>query len=210
MEDKKDFGMVHFTIDSRLTWENAFTSSKMYNFFGFNHQNVDTLPNGEVGFRGVDIIGLGIWLCFWRGLLPIDTFKHFKLRFTFISDSMDTGQVGWKKDNFELFPTYIHTLQKSEGQGKAMDVTPVPADDALYIKAPSIPEKRDIDLRIIRNIEGKEMFRGEHLPPYYRIITRDYPAGVYTVSMHSSTYQETKSISIQYKRLCLMVNLSYN
>jgi hypothetical protein len=200
MEDKKDFGLVHFTIDSGRTWENLFTSPKIYNFFGYNNQNVDTLPNGELGFTGVDTVGSSIWLCYWWTNFPFDSIDQLQLRFTFISDSIDTEQDGWMIDNFQLTPTYIHTLQKFEGQGIAMDISPVPADDALYIKAPSLPQLRDIDLLIIRNVEGKEMFRGEQLPPYYRIITRDYPDGIYTVSMQSGAYQETKAITIQHNR----------
>jgi hypothetical protein len=200
MEDKKDFGMVHFTIDSGQTWENAFTSPKIYNFFGYNNQNIDTLPNGELGFTGIDTVGNSIWLCFRWSTFPLDSIKYLQFRFTFVSDSVDTGQDGWMIDNFELTPSVVHTLQKFEGQGLSMDVSPVPADDALYIKAPSLPELRDIDLLIIRNVEGKEMFRGEHLPPYYRIITREYPDGVYTISMQSGKYNETRVISVQHQR----------
>jgi len=200
LEYKRDFGIVEISIDSGQTWENVFTSNKVVNFFGYNAQNVDTMINGMRGFTGIDHIGSSLWLCY-NPIAPNNIpIRNLQVRFTLHSDAEASGQDGWMLDNFELSPTVVHILQKEEGKGQSMYVSPVPADESLYITAPSIPEKRNIDLLIIRNAEGKEMFRGQHLPPYYHLFTNDYPEGVYTISMESGSYNETRVISVVHQR----------
>ncbi|MEQ8358420.1 MAG: hypothetical protein RH860_02960 [Cytophagales bacterium] len=91
-ENGVDGGIVEFSTDSLKTWENAFTSPYVYNFFGYDSQNVDTLSNGEIGFTGTDSLMRNIWLCLDASWLSFQDSVSF--RFRLVSDSVDNGNEG--------------------------------------------------------------------------------------------------------------------
>jgi hypothetical protein len=120
-------GLVEFSTDYGLTWENSFTSPYVYNFYGFLPQNQSTLWTGEEGFSGQDSSWRDIWLCYdlsWAGLVD-----SMDVRFTFKADSTGENYEGWMIDNLLCHLTIGHTLKE------------VPKDDHLLVY-PSVTSGR--------------------------------------------------------------------
>src|SRR5688572_8861630 len=64
MDHDYDGGIVEFSIDSGATWQNAFNNPYVYNFYGFDAANQDTLSSGDYAFSGTDTLWKNVWLCF--------------------------------------------------------------------------------------------------------------------------------------------------
>jgi hypothetical protein len=108
MDSAQDGGIVEISIDSGHTWQNAFSSSIMYNYYGFDPSNVDTLPDGQVGFSGTDSIWRDVWLCV--NLYSVHTLDSLRFRFTFKSDSVNSNREGWMIDNLAAHIELVHPI----------------------------------------------------------------------------------------------------
>lgn len=110
MDSAADGGIVEISVDSGQTWVNIFNDTTVYNFYGFNTANVDTLADGTVAFTGTDSLWKDIWLCY--GYTTISQTDSMILRFTFRSDSTDNQKDGWMIDNMFVTRTFVHTVGK--------------------------------------------------------------------------------------------------
>ena len=72
MDFGKDGGIIEFSVDGGNTWQSAFDNPYVYNFYGFDTNNVDTLQTGEDAFTGVDSTWKDIWLCYDMILAKFD------------------------------------------------------------------------------------------------------------------------------------------
>jgi hypothetical protein len=147
-------GIIEFSVDTGQTWQNAFNNPYVYNFYGYQPGNHDTLFTGEEGFSGQDTSWRDIWLCYdlsW--MFGIDTIG---VRFTFKADSVAEGYEGWMIDNLLAHITFGHTLKE------------VPKDDHLLVY-PSVTSNR-IHILAAKHALEDYIERIEVMDPMGRIV----------------------------------------
>lgn len=110
MDQGKDGGIVEFSINSGNTWQNAHNNPNVYQFYGFQPGNKDTLNTNDYCFSGTDNVWRDIWLC----LAPTIANQNDSIlfRFTFKSDSVNTNKEGWMLDNFIAHTTIMHPVKE--------------------------------------------------------------------------------------------------
>jgi hypothetical protein len=145
MDHGYDGGIIEYSVDSGITWQNVINNPYVYNFYGYDSANVDTLLNGEYAFTGTDTSWKDIWLCFDYNFVMLHNI--FEFRYTFKSDSVDTGKEGWMIDNFGAHVTIFHTI-KEEKQKEYLRVYPNPTTGIVHIEAQKID-----DFHIINSME---------------------------------------------------------
>jgi hypothetical protein len=193
--DSLDGGTVDFSFDNGETWENAFTSPYVYNWYGWENNNLDTLSDGTPVFSGTDSTWNEIWLCYeygWFSTLD-DTLK---IRFTFFSDSIPGESDGWIIDNLLLEPTIIHTVTERNASNSYVNLYPNPTSERINIEL----KKRDSfhvieELRIFSE-EGKLMKAYSNIPTKFFIDVSDYPPGIYEVMVRSNLKTETHKVVV--------------
>lgn len=113
MDSHHDGGTVELSVDNGLTWQNVFSPNAVYQFYGFQPANKDTLPGNIPCFSGTDPVWRDVWLC----LFPLNNLPwsstQLIFRFTFKSDSIQNNKEGWMIDNFYGFQTYIHPIKEN-------------------------------------------------------------------------------------------------
>ncbi|MGL5889678.1 MAG: hypothetical protein ACRC3B_07330, partial [Bacteroidia bacterium] len=108
LDSAVDHAYVEYTIDNGVTWVNCFNNPYVYNFYGYDSTNVDTMLNGEIAFSGRDTAWRDIWLCFDASYF-IAYSQSFKTRFRIVTDSVSNGREGWMIDNVTNHLTIFHT-----------------------------------------------------------------------------------------------------
>ncbi len=194
MDTTFDGGIVEFTTDHGLTWQNAFNNPYVYNFYGFQPANHDTLFSGVNAFSGTDSTWRDIWLCFdmsWMSQFP-DTLMF---RYTLISDSVDNGKEGWLIDNFMAHITFIHTVKEVE-QENYLNVYPNPANDIVYIQAQKIMEFHIIEMMELVDPIGRVVDIWKNIPTKFWFDTNKYPGGQYYLKVKTNIKSETISLVI--------------
>ena len=189
-ESGRDGGMIQFSTDSGDTWSTVFDNPFVYNFYGFDEENVDTLWNGKVGFTGTDTSWKNIWLCFDPGW--INTQESLLFRFTFTSDPLQTNQEGWMLDNFILHNTIIHTVEEKPTQSY-LTAFPNPTTDRLYIQLQKQQELHWIEKLEILNAQGERVRYFEKIPTRFFVDVKELPAGQYFLTVQSNLRTETIS-----------------
>ena len=137
MDKGFDGGKIEFSTDSGLTWQNAFNNPYVYNFYGFNNDNIDTLVNGDIVFSGTDNEWKDIWFCFDYSWLR--KLNSIKIKFTFISDNINNHKEGWLIDNLFIQSTSIHTVNEIK-PNKYINVYPNPSSNILNIEIEKIKD----------------------------------------------------------------------
>lgn len=195
---RKDGGKIEFTLDDGLTWESAFDNPYVYNFYGFDGANLDTLGDGQYAFTGTDTTWRDIWLCFDYGL-PLYYENDLTLRFTSVSDSLQ-GSVpreGWMIDNLLCHVTWLHTINKIEGDDVYMTVGPTPTKDRLFIETEHIEGPHFIEHMELRNTEGKCVQEWAMSPTKFFIDIGHHPTGIYFLHVKTNVKSETFKVLIE-------------
>ena len=121
----KDGGFIEISYDSGLTWENAildhrnyvntFSSLQLHDSF-YNYK--DSLFNGTLGFSGNSDGWVQTYFYLVRGF-PLKTSNHTRIRFVFISDSIDDSLPGWLIDDIKLYDYILYGGIKDNNQSIA-------------------------------------------------------------------------------------------
>lgn len=185
-ELNQDGGLVEFSADSGLTWNNAFTHPDVYNFYGFEIIG-GTLPSGEPCFTGTDTNWRNIWLCFLSDIVSED--NDFIVRFTFVSDTNNTNQEGWMIDNFLVQPTFFHPVAE-QSRPDNFKVYPTLVERSLTLE--KINMSSDFMVKSISIIDlGGNLIRSvSNLSDVDMIDVSDLPAGKYLLKIESSEKKE--------------------
>lgn len=194
MDSDHDGGIVEFTIDHGLTWQNAFNNPYVYNFYGFQPANEDTLLSGEYAFSGTDSTWRDIWLCFdlsWVSQFP-DTLMF---RYTLQSDSVDNGKEGWMIDNFISHITIIHTI-KTARQTDYLNVYPNPANGIVHIEAEKMMDFHIIEHMELISAQGKVVEEWNNLPTKFWFDTGKYEDGSYFLKVRTNIKTEVLPVII--------------
>lgn len=191
-----DAGLIEFSIDSGGTWLNAFDDPNVYNFYGFNLNNKDTLPDGSGCFSGTDSLWRDVWLCFDYSWLS--TFNQsIQVRYTSISDSINSNNEGWMIDNMSIHLTYIHTINEIE-QKDYIKLTPNPTSGLLEINAKKIKDFHIIESMELINGEGRIVQAFGVCPTKFKIDLSNYPNGIYYLKIKTNIKTETVKVVVQH------------
>jgi hypothetical protein len=197
MDTAFDGGIIEYSTDTGNTWVNVFNNPYVYNFYGFQTANQDTLAGGEFAFSGTDSTWRDIWLCFdlsWlQQFQPNDTLLF---RFTLLSDSVNNNKEGWMIDNMLSHITIIHTVKEVE-QLKYLNVYPNPASNIVNIQAQKI-----MDFHIIETMElvdplGRVVDTWANIPTKFWFDTSKYNDGFYFLKIKTNLKSEILPIVIR-------------
>ncbi|HKR05857.1 MAG TPA: T9SS type A sorting domain-containing protein [Bacteroidia bacterium] len=195
MDADYDGGIVEFSIDSGNTWQNAFNNPFVYNFYGFQVANQDTLTTGEYAFSGTDSTWRDIWLCFdlsWMNFNP-DTIRF---RFNLKSDSVDNNKEGWMIDNMMAHVTMIHTV-KDVNQTSYLNVYPNPANNIIHIEAEKLMEFHIIEHMELVNPQGKAVEQWKNIPTKFWFDAGKYEDGIYLLKIKTNIRSETVPVIVR-------------
>lgn len=194
--DTGDYGILEFSIDSGVTWQNAFNNPYVYNFYGFDTLNVDTMPDGTIGFTLTDATWKDIWFCFdywWM----ITNGYDLKVRYTLITDSVSSQNEGWLIDNMTSHITFIHTINEKE-HNEYMLVYPNPTTDGtVNIWTKKVDGYHLIEEMQLINMEGKIVQQWSNIPTKFFINVSGYPNGIYSLRVKTNLQEQTFPLIIQ-------------
>lgn len=186
-----DGGIIEYSVDTGHTWENVFNDPYVYNFYGFETANQDTLTGGEYAFSGTDTTWRDIWLCFdMSWLYDIGYYDTVMFRFTLLSDSIDNSKEGWLIDNMLAHITYIHTVKETDDD-TYLKVYPNPANDIVHIEAEKIMGYHIIEQMELLDPLGRTIQSWSNIPTKFWFDTHDYPGGLYFVKVKTNLQTET-------------------
>lgn len=190
-----DGGMVEYSIDTGATWQSAFNNPAVYNFFGYPSPDFDTLATGEYAFSGTDSLWRDVWLCYDLSFLTtwIDTIR---VRYTFISDSINNNKEGWMIDNMNAHVTMLHPVKENVST-EYFNVYPNPAKNIVNVELQRLNEYHIIENMQLVNSEGKLMQEWNKIPTRYWIDVSKYANGMYYLKIKSNLKSKTVPILIQ-------------
>lgn len=153
LDKKFDGGIIEYSMDSGASWHNVFNNPNVYNFYGFDPANKDTLASGEYAFSGTDTAWRDVWLCFTYTFAT--TSDSILLRFKLVSDDIDSAKEGWMIDNLSIHRTMFHTVTNAAFQKEYVKVYPTLTSGLINIKAEKQNQFDIIEKVQIINTEGK-------------------------------------------------------
>lgn len=192
MDQRFDGGTIEFSNDLGVTWENAFNNPYVYNFYGYEIANADTLPSGDYCFSGADSLWRDVWLCYDMSWVHEE---GLHVRYTFSSDSLDNNREGWLIDNLLAHITINHTVGEKK-QEQYLNVYPNPATDIIYIQTQKLQEFHIIESMILYNTSGQVVDEWKTLPTKFFIDTKKYNTGMYYLYVQTNIKSETVPIMI--------------
>jgi hypothetical protein len=188
-------GAVEFSVDTGDTWHNAFNSPYVYNYYGFDTANIDTLEDGNIVFSGKDSTWSNVWLCFdvsWMN----EVSDSVIIRFTSISDSVNDNKEGWMIDNFGVHPTLVHTVAEQELEGY-LNVFPNPTSGRVDIVTEKINDFHVIEQIRLINQEGKVVEQWGTSPTKFWIDISNHPNGIYFIEIITNLKRETVKVILE-------------
>jgi hypothetical protein len=188
LDTNYDGGLIEFSVNDGLTWENAFNNPYVYNFYGFNNENHDTLVSGENAFSGTDTTWRDIWLCLDLSWLSFQ--DTAMMRFTLKSDSVDNGREGWMIDNMMAHITIVHTL-KNDPLPSYLNVFPNPASNIVHIEAQKLQQFHIIETMELYDAHGRLVESWRNIPTKFWINTEKYANGNYLLKVKTNIKSET-------------------
>ena len=195
MDKGHDGGVIEYTVDGGNTWENVFNNPYVYNFYGFDMANQDTLMNGEYAFSGSDTTWKDIWLCF--DLYWLTFVDSLQFKFTLKSDSIDNSKEGWMIDNLLAHITIIHTINELE-QEEYLKIFPNPTTGRIDIQAKKLDEFHIIEKIELFNAEGRLVQEYGISPTKFYLDINDQPNGVYFLKIQTNLKTEIHKVVLQH------------
>ena len=196
LDPGKDGGIIEYSTDGGSSWTNVFDNPYVYNFYGFNESNKQTLPSGKVAFSGTDTTWKDIWLCFDLAWMKTMNKTDFEFRFTLKSDDVQNDRDGWMIDNLLAHVTVIHTVNRGT-QKEYIKISPNPASDILSIELQKVPGFHIIEKMDMINSKGQLVDSWSNIPTKFFINTSKYANGVYNLKVKTNLRSETLRFVIQ-------------
>lgn len=194
LDDGMDFGNIEFSADNGMTWQSVFDNPYVYNFYGFDDNNLDTLSTGEIYFTGTDATWRDIWFCMDASWLSFQ--DTLRVRHTIICDSTDNNNEGWMIDNMMVHNTLIHTNNEVR-QDNYIIAAPNPTAGRVHITT-----RKSQDFHIIEKMElsdsaGKLLRQWENIPTKFFVDLDEFPNGVYFLNIRTNKDSETVKLVLQ-------------
>jgi hypothetical protein len=194
LDTNHDGAIVEYTIDHGLNWNNVFNNPYVYNFYGFQMENQDTLNSGEYAFSGTDSSWRDIWLCFDMSFLSTVT-DTISFRYTLKSDSIDNNREGWMIDNMWIQLTLFHTV-KSEMEDY-MKVYPTMTNGIVNIETIKIQDYHIIESIQLIDLNGRVVKQYGKSPTKFYLDISDQIDGMYYLKVHTNKQTSTYPIILR-------------
>jgi hypothetical protein len=189
MEFQKDGGIIEFSLNDTTTWYNAFNNPYVYNFYGFDAANADSLVSGAPAFTGTDTAWKDIWLCFDASIVNFTDTLLF--RFTFESDSNNTQQSGWMIDNMISHITIIHTVDNVDKKEKDLTIFPNPTKGIINIQSKTDADINEIEWMELIDANGRVVEKFGRKNPNDQIDISRHSKGAYFLKIKTNIGVET-------------------
>jgi len=178
------FGILALSWNQKLDYENGSDG-------GLIEVNQDTLSDGTAVFTGTDEEWKNVWLCF--DVSWLSNADSLVVKFTSISDSIDTNQEGWMIDNLYESITFIHTLTEAP-QKKYLEVYPNPSSGQVFIQTQKRSDYHIIEQMELSDSSGKILKHYNTVPTKFNIDISDLPKGIYYLKVQTNIKTETVPI----------------
>jgi hypothetical protein len=189
-----DGAIIEYSPDTGNTWHNAMNDPYVYNFYGFEYENLDTLPDGTYAFSGTDANWRDIWLCFDVSWLT--TMDSLMFRFTLRSDTSANTHEGWMIDNMLVHSALVHTIAGAE-EPEDMTVEPNPTTGRVDIRARRLDEFHIIEGMTLMDVNGRTVQEFGPSPVKFTVDIGDHPPGTYFLKIRTNLRTETFRILLQ-------------
>jgi hypothetical protein len=183
MEENVDGGIIEASYDGGQSWKNVFDDPDFRPEMVGSYQT-GTLFNGKTGITGTQ--GESWMAICWGsyfGDIP-DFSAGVKIRFTFVSDSINTQQDGWLLDNLFVMGGVIGSTSNFN-VSRSIPVFPNPAKEELQIDLKDINTTQS--LIQIFNSSGQKMYE-ELLNmnlDLHRVSLKGFHSGVYFLKIQT-------------------------
>lgn len=196
LDSVTDGALVEYSTDTGTTWINCHNDPNVFNFYGWNWMNYDTLQStGEPCFTGQDTLWKNVWLCFEESF--INTIDTLMVRFTIKSDSINQMRDGWMIDNLYIHPTWFHTVVENSG-GNNYKVFPTVSDGIFNIvSTENRPENHINSLEVI-SADGRVVQRFEDIDYHYKLDLSFMESGTYYIKISAETFSETYTVFLEH------------
>lgn len=193
LDANQDGAIIEYSVDTGKTWVNVFNNPQVYNFYGFDFKNADTLLTGEYAFSGTDTVWRDIWLCFHPAILKqTDTFM---LRYTLKTDSIDNNREGWMMDNMLLHLTMFHTVNNVDPANTFL-VYPTITSGVVKVAVGNSGSR--IQAIVIADAHGKITKRYNNLMEPVVLDISGLPQGQYFVHVQADKKIEVHKVLLAY------------
>jgi len=191
-----DGGIVEYSVDKGVTWENPFDNPYVYAFYGFSAANVDTLANGDIAFVGKDDTWRNVWLCFEYGWL-VTVGDSLSFRYTLASGPGGKEGEGWMIDNMYAAVTYTHTINEVKPT-EYFSVYPNPVSDRVFLKTMKLDQYHVIEQMMLYDAQGRIVQEWANIPTHFFFDVNHYPAGQYNLVVLTNLRTVTVPVIIQH------------
>ncbi|MEO0898034.1 MAG: T9SS type A sorting domain-containing protein [Bacteroidota bacterium] len=195
MDTTTEGGIVEFSVDEGVNWENVVISPYVYSFYGFDVENIREINGAEFGFSGHDTLWKNVWLCFDISWVNLQEDSTIQFRFTFVSDSNHTERDGWMIDNMSLSQTFIHTINKKE-TAEYMSVGPNPCKGKINITTQKVNQFHIIEDMQLMDLQGRVIEKFGQAPTKFTLDISHHPDGIYLLKVKTNLKEETFKINL--------------
>jgi len=176
-----DYGLFEVSGDDGQTWFNPIAEADDYRFDIFNEPSSGDIFTGSMPFWS----NIGIDMEQWRSASTNQTgnFPSYissdtlRLRYTFISDEINSGRAGWIIDDMKLDRILANSEEAPEEN--ILQVYPNPVSNRLHLR-----KEKPVDLAVnIYNLQGKLLLSrtiSRHLSSL-EIDVSTFPKGLYFI-----------------------------
>lgn len=192
LDSAMDVGIIEYSLDTGNTWTTIFNDPHVYNFYGYDSTNVDTVASGVVGFTGRDTSWSDIWLCYDMSWLSVWTDTVY-FRFKIMTDSVNNNSEGWMIDNMNSHLTIFHTA-KGELLKPYLSVYPTPTSGIVYIETIHVQEFHIIEKMELIDVNGRVVKEWKNCPTKYWIDISDQPNGSYFLRVQTNLRTNTTPV----------------
>ena len=169
-----DYGMLEISIDNGSNWIDVLTDTQ-YHFFdstaAFNTKKPVFTGNSD---------GWQEFIVNFSSLADSFSIKYsdtILLRFTFISDSIQTNKDGLMFDNIWLDDWYL-SVKDQQKNSLPLKAFPNPAKHSIFLREEATLTYSRKKL-VVRDVMGREMMRGDYSTETIRLDVSALPPGIY-------------------------------
>ena len=204
--DSLEGGYISVSWDNGATWNNIIHDTAYHEFMSFGafpgmyinsydtnlYLPDDTLFNGQPGFSGHSQ-GWKKTIFSWYLMAVKKMYPDtMRVRFNFVSDSVDNGKEGWMIDDIKLYTVKMASGINERFSGQ-FEVFPNPATTSLKITS----DKILIETVELYNLKGQKLLKKSVRNKNADINVSTYEAGVYLLVIHTNNGIASKRILIQ-------------
>jgi hypothetical protein len=194
MDLHHDGGIIEYSVDTGNTWTNVFNNPHVWNFYGFQNANRDTLLTGEYALSGTDSSWENIWLCLDMSWMSFNDSIYF--RYTLKSDSINNNKEGWMIDNMMAYITFLHPVKENEKKDY-LNVYPNPTKDIVNIEIQKVRDFHIIENMELYNSAGELVRQWKNIPTKFWFDASKYADGIYFLKVKTNIKSETIPVIVK-------------